>query len=113
MQNSQMAEQQIQRFNIAGTLSPRSAAAKKCRFLAAGTRAYVLLVAVSYLHELLDAASGDGFGNVDAAFRINADRVAEGEAARVVPGTRDDPADPQSAEHRRGWLVPRPHVCTL
>jgi hypothetical protein len=39
-----MAEQQIQRFNIAGTLSPRMPAAKKRRFLAAGTRAYVLLV---------------------------------------------------------------------
>src|SRR5271155_2395404 len=111
MHNSQMAEQQIQRFNIGGTLSPRVAAAKKRRFLAAGSRAFVLLLL--YRHELLDAAAGDRFGNIDAAFGINGDRVAVGEVASVVPGTRDDPADAESAEHCRGCLVQQPDVIVV
>jgi len=45
-QNSQAPAQQIQRVNIGGTLSTLVAAAKKRRFLAAGGRAYALLVAV-------------------------------------------------------------------
>src|SRR6516165_8737921 len=71
------------------------------------------LTALFYRHELLDAAAGDRLGKVDIALRIDCGRVAIGEMTCVVPGTRDDPADPEGAEHGCRCLVQQPHVVVV
>src|SRR5437763_11491970 len=70
-------------------------------------------MAGSNLHELLDAAAGDRFGDIDVAFRIDSDRMAEGEVTRVVPRTRNDPADAESVEHGRCCPVYQPDVVVV
>ena len=55
--------------------------------------------------ELLNAPTGDCFGDVDIAFRVDGPRVSECEMAAIMAGTRQYAADSQSSEDRRGCLV--------
>ena len=60
--------------------------------------------------ELLNAPTGDRFGDVEVALRVGGGRVSEREVAAIMAGARYYAAYSQSSEDRRGCLVHEPSV---